>query len=280
MERPRPVPPCSRRPVWKGSKMRSRSASANAGAVVGDRERRCPSSARRRAIRTSAGAGLAAVLDQDLEHRLEQLRREPRRRAGPAAVEPRPRSSAPRSASATARQPVGRASVAARSAATRHVGAGEVEQALEQQRQPVGVGGGVGEEAAALLLAHRRLMVLEQFERAPDPGDRGLELVADRGGEIAQIARAALDPLGHRREILVEGADLDRGGGRRLGHGDGAARDVLGRLAQRLDRPGDAAREQAGEDEQGERRSGRRRARSCRGPGRCRGTGRAGCATA
>ena len=80
MERPRPVPPCSRRPVWKGSNMRSLSAGGHAGAVVGDPDRDPAAAAARRAIATSRGAGLAAVLDQDLQHRLDQLGGRRRRR--------------------------------------------------------------------------------------------------------------------------------------------------------------------------------------------------------
>ena len=117
--------------------------------------------------------------------------------------------------------------------------------------ESVGVGAGIGEEAEAFLLGHRR-MLFEQLECALDARNGRLELVAERGGEIAQVTRAALDPFGHGGEIEVESADLDCGGGGRLGDGDCASGDILARLAKRLDRPGDAAGEQAGEDEQGE----------------------------
>ena len=71
----------------------------------------------------------------------------------------------PRIASAMARSGPS-TGVAAPSARDRHVGAGEMEQPLEQQREPVGILGRVGEEAAPFLRAHRLFMVLEQLERA------------------------------------------------------------------------------------------------------------------
>jgi hypothetical protein len=66
--------------------------------------------------------------------------------------------------------------------------------------------------------------------------------MAHRRREIAQIARPCLDPLCHLPEIDIELADLDRGGDRRLGNVDPAARDILARRRKRPDRPGDAAR--------------------------------------
>ncbi len=88
-------------------------------------------------------------------------------------------------------------------------------------------------------------MVLQQLDRSADAGQRGLELVADRGGEVAQVARAAVDRLSHAAEILIERADLDRR--RRRGFRDLAVTrgDLAGGQAQRLDRPRHPARDQA-----------------------------------
>ena len=121
--------------------------------------------ARSAAIATAVGAGLAAVLDQDLEHRLDQRRRRGDRRQ---VRRQRPASTAKPGAAhrigdrAQRRLDRGRRALGR----DRHVGAGEVEQALDQQREPLGVRGDIGEEAAALLRAHRRRMVLQQFDRA------------------------------------------------------------------------------------------------------------------
>ncbi|PAV92711.1 hypothetical protein WR25_02233 [Diploscapter pachys] len=130
-----------------------------------------------------------------------------------------------------------------------HVGAGEVEQARRQQRQPLRIGIDIGEEARAVGRGHVG-MVVEQFDRAADAGERCLEFVADRIGEVAQVARAMLDRGGHRGEIGVKALDLDRGGGRHLRHAAAAAGDGAGRLAQALDRAGDAAGDEPADDDQ------------------------------
>ena len=176
--------------------MRSRSAAATPAPSSATRERD-PAAALRGRDADLARAGLAAVLDQDLEHRLDQLGgRRGRRQAG-RQIDARPRSRR-RASRRRPRAAAPRAGVAASSAATAMSARARWSSRSSSSDSRVGVGGGVGEEAAALLLAHRPVMVLQQLDRAADPGDRRLELVADRGGEIAQVARAALDPLGHR----------------------------------------------------------------------------------
>ncbi len=108
-------------------------------------------------------------------------------------------------------------------------------------RQPGGVGGDVAEEAGALRRAHGLEMVLQQLHRPGDAGQRGLELVADRGGEVAQVARTAGAGLGHGAEVRVEAADLRSGDARRRRDVAGAGGYRAGGGAQALDRSGHPA---------------------------------------
>ena len=67
-----PVPPSPRRPVWKGSNIRSRSAAGDAGAVVGDREDD-PSASRRAPRSRPAARRPGGCSRSGSEHRLDQL---------------------------------------------------------------------------------------------------------------------------------------------------------------------------------------------------------------
>ena len=99
-------------------------------------------------------------------------------------------------------------------------------------------------------------MILKQFHRTADAGERGLELVADRVGKVAEIARTTLDRRRHHREIGVEALDLDRRGRWRIGDAPASARDCARRRAELLDRARDAAGNDAAEHhEQPEDRS-------------------------
>jgi len=87
-------------------------------------------------------------------------------------------------------------------------------------------------------------MVLQQFDGALNPGQGRLELVTDGGGEIAQIAGAAIDGLGHPPEILIKGSDFDGGSGRRGGQhaatvGDIARRRLSASIARAMPRESD-----------------------------------------
>ena len=87
-------------------------------------------------------------------------------------------------------------------------------------------------------------MVFQQFDRARDGRQRGLELMADGIGEIPQVTGTLFDGIGHDGEILVEGLDLQRRGGRNGRRRPAALRQLAGGGAQDLDGPGDAARQQ------------------------------------
>ena len=74
--------------------------------------------------------------------------------------------------------------------------------------------------------------------------------MADRVGEVAQVTGAALDRLGHRAEVAVQRLDFDGSRGRRGRHRTPTARDCPRRIAQCLDRPDEAAREQSAQNDQ------------------------------
>src|SRR3546814_5766419 len=66
--------------------------------------------------------------------------------------------------------------------------------------QSLGIGRHVGEEALPVGRRHVGPMILQQFYRAGNPGQRRLEFMTDGGGEVAQIAGPLPDALGHRSE--------------------------------------------------------------------------------
>ena len=119
---------------------------------------------------------------------------------------------------------------------------GRAISARHKGRETAGVGGDVVEEPPTLIRRH--LVVLQQFDGALYPGQGRLELMAHGGGEIAQIAGPAIHGLGHPPEVLVESPNFDGGGGRRRGKHAAAVGDIARRPAERLDRTGDAARDQ------------------------------------
>ena len=129
----------------------------------------------------------------------------------------------------------------------RHVRAGHVQQPGHQLRQPRGIAADIVQEPPPIPGRHGLEVILQQFHRAGDPRQRGLELVTDGGGEVAQIAAAPLDPLGHGAEVLIEGADLHRCCPGCRGGLATARRHRTGRGAEPLDGqgnpPGDEARQ-------------------------------------
>ncbi|MNE35258.1 hypothetical protein D3C80_1290090 [compost metagenome] len=132
----------------------------------------------------------------------------------------------------------------------RHVGARQIQQTRDQLGQAPRIGINVAEEATALVRFHVITVVLQKFDSALDTRQRRLELVADSGGEVPQIAGTAVHGLGHPAEVLIEVANLD---GRRRGrrrHFPPAVGDVPGDPAQGLDRASDAARNHNSQDAQ------------------------------
>jgi len=123
----------------------------------------------------------------------------------------------------------------------RHVGARQVQQPRHQIGQAPRIGIDVAEEATTLLRFHVVAVVLQEFDSALDTRQRRLELMADGGGEVAQITGTAIHGLGHPAEVLIKVADLDRGCRGRRRHLPPAVGDVAGDPTQGLDGACDAA---------------------------------------
>lgn len=93
--------------------------------------------------------------------------------------------------------------------AHQHVGARQFHQPPDKPGQPLGVGRHIGEEPLPVGRRHVRPMILQQLDRAGNAGQRRLEFMADRRGEVAQIAGTLFQALRHLLEIPIERPDFD-----------------------------------------------------------------------
>ena len=95
----------------------------------------------------------------------------------------------------------------------------------------------------ALVGRHLRAVLAQQFHRALDGGQRGLELVRDVGGEVADVLRALLQRAGHGGHGLRQLGDLLRAGVRQRRYRPGlASGGAVGLVHQLAHRPADGQR--------------------------------------